>query len=73
MRDAVRRSYTPHPLSWPRHDIVIEPLDDAGMVDWNHDKLRAALPDFRKLAIEDFLSTYEAGARSSASKRSTVA
>lgn len=43
------------------------------MVDWNHDKLRAALPDFRNLAIEDFLSTYEAGARSSASQRSTVA
>jgi phosphonate metabolism protein (transferase hexapeptide repeat family) len=41
--------------------------------DWDHDKLRAALPDFRKLAIEDFLATYEAGARSSASKRSAVA
>jgi phosphonate metabolism protein (transferase hexapeptide repeat family) len=41
--------------------------------DWDHDKLRAALPDFRKLAIEDFLTTYEAGAHSSASKRSAVA
>ena len=40
---------------------------------WDHDKLRAALPDFRKLAIEDFLTTYEAGAHSSASKRSAVA
>src|SRR3954465_9200175 len=28
--------------------------------DWDHDKLRTALPDFRKLGIEDFLSTYEA-------------
>src|SRR6187399_1078853 len=28
--------------------------------DWDHDKLRAALPDFRKLGIEDFLATYEA-------------
>jgi phosphonate metabolism protein (transferase hexapeptide repeat family) len=28
--------------------------------DWDHDKLRAALPDFRKLGIEDFLSAYEA-------------
>ena len=28
--------------------------------DWEHDALRAALPDFRKLAIEDFLDTYEA-------------
>ncbi|MGY4511322.1 chloramphenicol acetyltransferase [Bradyrhizobium sp. USDA 3650] len=28
--------------------------------DWDHDKLRAALPGLRKLGIEDFLSTYEA-------------
>ena len=27
--------------------------------DWSHDALRAALPDFRKLAIEDFLDKYE--------------
>jgi len=32
--------------------------------DWDHDKLRAALPDFRKLGIEDFLSAYEARANS---------
>ena len=31
--------------------------------DWDHDALRAALPDFRKLAIEDFLEKYEAGSR----------
>jgi phosphonate metabolism protein (transferase hexapeptide repeat family) len=45
--------------------------------DWDHDKLREALPDFRKLGIEDFLSTYEARAgsltNSPASKRSAVA
>jgi len=45
--------------------------------DWDHDKLREALPDFRKLGIEDFLSAYEARAssltRSPASKRSAVA
>ncbi len=45
--------------------------------DWDHDKLRAALPDFRKLGIEDFLSTYEARASSltnpPASKRSAIA
>jgi hypothetical protein len=35
--------------------------------------LREALPNFRKLAIEDFLTTYEAGASSSSSKRSAVA
>ena len=28
--------------------------------DWDHERLRAALPDFRKLAIEDFLGKYEA-------------
>ena len=27
--------------------------------DWDHDMLRAALPDFRKLAIDDFLEKYE--------------
>ena len=28
--------------------------------DWDHETLRGALPDFRKLAIEDFLDKYEA-------------
>jgi phosphonate metabolism protein (transferase hexapeptide repeat family) len=46
--------------------------------DWDHDKLREALPDFRKLGIEDFLSTYEARASSlnspfGSSKQSAVA
>jgi phosphonate metabolism protein (transferase hexapeptide repeat family) len=46
--------------------------------DWDHDKLRAALPDFRKLGIEDFLSAYEARASSlnsplGSSKQSAVA
>ena len=27
---------------------------------WDHEALRSALPDFRKLAIEDFLAKYEA-------------
>jgi phosphonate metabolism protein (transferase hexapeptide repeat family) len=27
--------------------------------DWDHDMLRTALPDFRKLAIENFLDKYE--------------
>jgi phosphonate metabolism protein (transferase hexapeptide repeat family) len=30
--------------------------------DWDHETLRHALPDFRKLAIEDFLGKYEAAA-----------
>jgi phosphonate metabolism protein (transferase hexapeptide repeat family) len=28
--------------------------------DWDHETLRRALPDFRKLAVEDFLDKYEA-------------
>jgi len=27
--------------------------------DWSHEQLRRALPDFRALAIEDFLEKYE--------------
>ena len=27
--------------------------------DWDHDRLRAALPDFRQLSIEAFLEKYE--------------
>jgi hypothetical protein len=27
--------------------------------DWGHERLRAALPDFRKLPIEHFLDKYE--------------
>ena len=30
--------------------------------DWDHEALRRALPDFRKLAIEEFLAKYEARA-----------
>jgi phosphonate metabolism protein (transferase hexapeptide repeat family) len=42
--------------------------------DWDHDALHAALPDFRKLAIEDFLEKYEASAevRSMSQKRSAA-
>jgi phosphonate metabolism protein (transferase hexapeptide repeat family) len=43
--------------------------------DWDHDALRAALPDFRKLGIEDFLATYEArmSGNSSPAKQSAIA
>ncbi|WP_441238757.1 chloramphenicol acetyltransferase [Bradyrhizobium sp. 930_D9_N1_4] len=41
--------------------------------DWDHDKLREALPHFRKLGIEDFLATYEARTSSTPSKKSAVA
>ena len=36
--------------------------------DWDHEALRAALPDFRKLAIEDFLAKYEAVSSSDTTK-----
>jgi len=32
--------------------------------DWDHEALRKALPDFRKLAVEDFLAKYEPAALS---------
>jgi phosphonate metabolism protein (transferase hexapeptide repeat family) len=32
--------------------------------DWDHEMLRRALPDFRKLSVEDFLSKYEAATAS---------
>jgi phosphonate metabolism protein (transferase hexapeptide repeat family) len=44
--------------------------------DWDHATLRSALPDFRKLAVEDFLTKYEAGTSAdptSTKKRSAVA
>jgi len=28
--------------------------------DWDHETLRRALPDFRKLSVEDFVDKYEA-------------
>jgi phosphonate metabolism protein (transferase hexapeptide repeat family) len=43
--------------------------------DWDHETLRRALPDFRKLGIEDFLAKYEAAggsARPQAKRRSAI-
>src|SRR6202165_3355576 len=43
--------------------------------DWDHETLRGALPDFRKLAAEDFLEKYEGAsgfARSNNQRRSAV-
>jgi hypothetical protein len=37
--------------------------------DWDHEALRRALPDFRKLAIEDFLARYEGASSSSHSNQ----
>jgi phosphonate metabolism protein (transferase hexapeptide repeat family) len=35
-------------------------LADLAWWDWDHDMLQRALPDFRELAVEDFLDKYEA-------------
>jgi phosphonate metabolism protein (transferase hexapeptide repeat family) len=43
--------------------------------DWEHEALRSALPDFRKLAVEDFLAKYEGATgsgRSNTPRRSAV-
>jgi phosphonate metabolism protein (transferase hexapeptide repeat family) len=44
-----------------RHpEPVAERLMALGWWDWDHDRLRAALPDFRALSAEAFLEKYEA-------------
>jgi hypothetical protein len=43
-------------------DTIADRLTRLAWWDWDHDALRAALPDFRKLEIEDFLQKYEAAA-----------
>jgi phosphonate metabolism protein (transferase hexapeptide repeat family) len=44
-------------------------LADLAWWDWDHETLRRALPDFRKLAVEDFLAKYEAGTASGVSQQ----
>jgi phosphonate metabolism protein (transferase hexapeptide repeat family) len=39
---------------------VTNQLAELGWWDWDHETLRKALPDFRKLTVEDFLAKYEA-------------
>ncbi len=41
-------------------DEVASRLAKLAWWDWDHESLREALPDFRKLGIEDFLAKYEA-------------
>ena len=41
---------------------VTNRLAELAWWDWDHETLRRALPDFRKLAVEDFLAKYEAAA-----------
>jgi phosphonate metabolism protein (transferase hexapeptide repeat family) len=47
---------------------VADRLAELAWWDWDHETLRAALPDFRKLAIEDFLAKYEAVSSSDTTK-----
>jgi hypothetical protein len=47
---------------------VTERLAQLAWWDWDHDALRSALPDFRKLAVEDFLEKYEAASISPGSR-----
>lgn len=41
-------------------------LGELAWWDWDHATLRQALPDFRKLAVEDFLDKYQSGGTTSA-------
>ena len=43
---------------------VADRLSELAWWDWDHETLRRALPDFRKLAVEDFLDKYAAAASS---------
>lgn len=40
-------------------DDIADRLEELAWWDWSHDKLRTALPDFRKLPVEEFLDKYE--------------
>jgi phosphonate metabolism protein (transferase hexapeptide repeat family) len=40
-------------------DFIVERLLDLAWWDWSHDRLATALPDFRRLAVEEFLDKYE--------------
>jgi phosphonate metabolism protein (transferase hexapeptide repeat family) len=56
-------------------EAVTGRLAELGWWDWDHETLRSALPDFRKLDVEDFLAKYEAAtgsARSQVRRRSTT-
>jgi phosphonate metabolism protein (transferase hexapeptide repeat family) len=48
-------------------EAIADRLVELTWWDWDHETLRLALPDFRKLPIEAFLEKYEAAANSEAS------
>ena len=45
-------------------DSIAGRLAELAWWDWDHDTLRRALPDFRKLDVEAFLAKYEAATTS---------
>jgi phosphonate metabolism protein (transferase hexapeptide repeat family) len=50
-------------------EFVANRLADLGWWDWEHEALRRALPDFRKLPVEEFLDKYEDAARAQRAAR----
>jgi phosphonate metabolism protein (transferase hexapeptide repeat family) len=53
-------------------EAVTNRLAQLAWWDWDHETLRRALPDFRKLAVEDFLARYEVSSNSGRQQRSAV-
>jgi len=56
-------------------EAITSRLAELGWWDWDHETLRTALPDFRRLGVEDFLAKYEAAggsARSHVRRRSAM-
>jgi phosphonate metabolism protein (transferase hexapeptide repeat family) len=56
-------------------EVITSRLAELGWWDWDHATLRTALPDFRRLGVEDFLAKYEAAggsARFHARRRSAM-
>ena len=51
---------------------IADRLTDLAWWDWSHEALRRALPDFRKLDIENFLDKYEAESTLPLSQRSAT-
>jgi phosphonate metabolism protein (transferase hexapeptide repeat family) len=48
-------------------EAITSRLAELAWWDWDHEALRTALPDFRRLGVEDFLAKYEAAGGSSRS------
>jgi phosphonate metabolism protein (transferase hexapeptide repeat family) len=56
-------------------EVITSRLAELAWWDWSHETLRTALPDFRRLDVEDFLRKYEAAggsARSHPKRRSAM-